>query len=347
MNIARDQSKALICWNMPLHIIRYKRENEIGWAAKTDEVFVSVSNEPSLGSFLQDYKPRSFQSQLASGGSKVFKRGEIEVLSPVTSPCSIVCQGKNYMDHVIETGASPRSVGNNIFFSKAHSAIMPSQGVLYRPQGVRLLDYEVELGLVLGKTIRDPISLRPDELGKAFAGVVMGNDISARDIQLTKGQWFHGKSFRGFCPIGPYLCLLEENEWPKIDGLQLELTVNGEVRQRARVSQMLHKPAQTISELSTFLDFAPGDLVLTGTPGGVAMNIGNSLYSRLVAAFSSPGQNNSRFLHTQLKCNRYLKDGDVIRASIKGDDRYIDLGIQEVEIKGQPPGGFESVPDNP
>ncbi len=94
-----------------------------------------------------------------------------------------------------------------------------------------------------------------------------------RDVQLPRTQFFKGKSYRGFCPIGPWLTVLEPDEFTCLDDLQLQLSVNGRVRQRDMTKNLVFKPAETISELTTFANIAPGDVLLTGIPSGCALRV--------------------------------------------------------------------------
>lgn len=181
-----------------------------------------------------------------------------EILSPVTAPCQIVCQGKNYLDHLIETGVKPQNKDFNLLFAKADSSLAPPSGVLRRPPGVRLLDYEVELGLVVGKDLTEPTKVGEGDLGDWIAGLVLANDVSARDVQVPERQWFRGKSFRGFCPVGPVFWFMEASDWGSLYSLELSLAVNGAVRQKASLGQMMHRPAETLSLISSVFDLRSG-----------------------------------------------------------------------------------------
>ena len=257
----------------------------------------------------------------------------LELLAPVTAPCQIVCQGKNYADHALETGTRLEDRTFNIFFSKAHSALAPGRGTIARPKEVRLLDYEVELGIVIGKPIHGPVDLDPESLARHVGALVVANDVSARDVQVPEGQWFRGKSFRGFCPVGPILYLPEPGELLRLDELALELCVNGEPRQKGRVSSMLYKPAETLSQLSRVMNLDCGDLLLTGTPGGVAMGVGPEWNARVRAGeFKDDRARNEAWIAEQLKRPNYLRTGDRITASIRTPDGRIDLGAQELVV---------------
>lgn len=282
----------------------------------------------SLGAFIREktwkQNPANFR----------FPVEETALLSPATAPCQIICQGKNYLDHVIETGVKPEDKDHNILFTKADSSLAPPSGPLVRPEGVRLLDYEIELALVIGREIKGPVAATESNLHEFVAGIVMANDISARDVQVPQRQWFKGKSFRGFCPVGPVLHLLDPDELPLLADMELELKVNGEVRQKANTKQLLHKPAETINEISRIFDLRPGDLLLTGTPGGVAMRVKpKSWFEEVMGASQGDKERFSRFVEDQAASGRYLKMGDVVEGSLRSANGVIDLGRQKLVVQ--------------
>ena len=151
----------------------------------------------------------------------------LEFLSPVTTPCRIFCQGANYRQHMIESGLDPDAKTFNMFFTKSDASVAPAIGTLRRPPHVSLLDYEIELALVFRRAIQSPVSVTRETLQHYVFAAVIANDISARDVQLPQTQFFKGKSYRGFCPLGPWLTVLEPQEFTLLDNLDLHLSVNG------------------------------------------------------------------------------------------------------------------------
>ena len=191
--------------------------------------------------------------------------------SPVTAPARVICQGANYRQHMIESGVDPEAKRFNMFFEKSDAAIHGPVGSIVRPAHVRLLDYEIELALVVRKPVTGPVTVTPETLHEYVFGLTIANDVSARDVQLPEMQFFKGKSYRGSCPLGPYLAILEPLDVGQLDQLMLTLEVNGNVRQRDSTRNLVYKPAETITELSTFSDLSPGAVLLTGTPAGCAL----------------------------------------------------------------------------
>ena len=202
-----------------------------------------------------------------------------------------------------------------------------------RPAHVRLLDYEIELALVFRKAISGPVTVTAENLHEYVFGVTIANDVSARDVQLPQTQFFKGKSYRGFCPLGPYLAVLEPGELRYLDQLTLTLTVNDAVRQRDSTANLVYKPAETITELSTFCDVAPGDVLLTGTPSGCALRAPPPLVRRLMQLVLPEPALWATFTRLQAKRSQYLKPGDVVRARIASADGAIDLGEQRHRVE--------------
>lgn len=142
---------------------------------------------------------------------------EVTLLSPVTAPCRVMCQGANYRQHMIESGLDPDEKTFNMFFEKSDASLAPPVGEVERPTHVRLLDYEIELGLVIGAGVATARAVTPNDLPDLIFGLVIANDVSARDVQLPQTQFFKGKGYRGFCPLGPYLTVPEREEFALLE----------------------------------------------------------------------------------------------------------------------------------
>jgi 2-keto-4-pentenoate hydratase/2-oxohepta-3-ene-1,7-dioic acid hydratase in catechol pathway len=215
----------------------------------------------------------------------------------------------------------------NMVFTKAPGCIVPANADLVRPRRVRLLDYEIELGLVLKRDITDRRSISDADLSEWIAGAVIVNDYSARDIQLPEMQFYKGKSFRSFGPVGPYLCLLAPEDFRNLRRLELTLRVNGSVRQQDSTANLVYGPAETLSELSGVHDLQAGDLLSTGTPAGCALRVPSPGRQRL-AALLPDAIKWRMFMKMQVARSEYLKAGDVVEARIASSDGSIDLGLQ-------------------
>lgn len=191
----------------------------------------------------------------------------LRVGAPIARPSAVYCIGMNYAAHAAESGSAPPT--QLVMFMKAPNTIVGPFDEVAIPRDSSKTDWEVELGIVIGR--RASYLDSPAEARSHIAGYVVANDLSERDWQLAKsgGQWSKGKSAPGFCPTGPWLVTGDE-----IDASDLRLMsfVNGEPRQDSRTSDLIFGIETIVFELSQVLALEPGDLVLTGTPEGVALS---------------------------------------------------------------------------
>ncbi|MBV9140510.1 MAG: fumarylacetoacetate hydrolase family protein [Pseudonocardiales bacterium] len=245
----------------------------------------------------------------------------LALVSPVTAPCRVVAQATNYASHVKDVGMNPDQT-QLTFFRKTSGSIAGPYDDIIRPAHVKLLDYELEIGLVIGRELPVGTAITTDNWTDYVAALVVTNDVSARDVQLSKIQFFESKSYPTFTPVGPALVLVNGDELKRFDDLRLQLWVNGELRQNALVGgDMLFPPVEALQALSRFQRLEPGDLVLTGTPAGTALTSGGKQMEP--KAFLAAQKDNPNFLH----------DGDVIEATIAADDQAIDLGRQRTTVR--------------
>jgi 2-keto-4-pentenoate hydratase/2-oxohepta-3-ene-1,7-dioic acid hydratase in catechol pathway len=222
------------------------------------------------------------------------------------------------------------------FFRKASHSLTGPAGDIIRPDGVGFLDYEVELGLVIGADLPVGTTVTEDNLARYVAALVVADDVSARQIQLVKTQFYEAKSYPTFTPVGPWLTLVDAADLARLPSLRLTLSVNGQVRQDAAAADMIVRPARALTLLSRFQPMAPGDLLLTGTPGGTALKAPAKIAGKL-AGLLPPATRWKLFFNRQAANPRYLHDGDVITATIASPDGRLDLGTQHNTITGKTP----------
>ena len=315
---------------MAVNLIRYALDGSVAWGVtKSDQIVPLNGDYPTTAALI---KTGEADWRAAAEAPGALARSLVEILSPITAPARILCQGANYRQHMIESGLDPDEKAFNMFFEKSDCSINRPMGIVRRPAHVALLDYEIELGLVFRKAISSPVVVTVDNLHEYVFGIVIANDVSARDIQLPQSQFFKGKSYRGFCPLGPNLVVLEKADFNYLDQLDLTLSVNGQVRQKDTTANLVFKPAETISELSTFSDVAPGDILLTGTPAGCALRAPPPFVRRLMQALLPEQRLWAAFCKGQAQRPEYLKPNDVMTARIISLDGAIDLGEQRVTI---------------
>ena len=275
------------------------------------------------------------QATAAAAPQDAVPAESLDLLSPVTAPARVVAQAVNYRSHAIDSGFDPDTVPA-AFFRKASHSITGPAGDIIRPDGVGFLDYEVELGLVIGADLPVGTTVTDADLARYVAALVVADDVSARQIQLVKTQFYESKSYPTFTPVGPWLTLVDAADLARLGSLRLTLWVNGQVRQDSTAADMIVRPARALTLLSRFQPMAPGDLLLTGTPGGTALKAPAKI-AGLVAGLLPPATRWKLFFNRQAANPRYLRDGDVITATIASPDGQLDLGTQHNTIIGKLP----------
>ena len=272
---------------------------------------------------------------VAADPQEAVPAGSLDLLSPVTAPARIVAQAVNYRSHAIDSGMNPDKVPPTFFRKASHSLTGPT-GDIIRPDGVSFLDYEVELGLIIGTDLPVGTTVTDATLARYVAALVVANDVSARQIQLTKTQFYEAKSYPTFTPACPWLTLVDAADLARLSSLRLTLSVNGEVRQDAFAADMIVRPAEALTVLSRFQPLGPGDLLLTGTPGGTALKAPAKAMEKL-AGLLPPAARWRLFFRRQAANPRYLQDGDVITATIATPDGQLHLGTQRTTVIGKTP----------
>jgi 2-keto-4-pentenoate hydratase/2-oxohepta-3-ene-1,7-dioic acid hydratase in catechol pathway len=256
----------------------------------------------------------------------------LQLKSPVTKPCRVVAQMTNYASHVKDAGMDPNTIPLT-FFRKSSASITGPFDHIVKPSHVRFLDYEVEIGLIVGRDIPVGTTVSESNWPDFIAGLVVTNDVSARDVQLPQTQFYEAKSYPTFTPAGPALVLLDTDELKRFGDLRLRLRVNGELRQDMLVDgDMLYKPLQALQSLARFQDLASGDLILTGTPVGTALSAPPKPIE-IIGNLLPPAVKWKAFFKRQAGNPKYLRNGDVVEASVATDDGAIDLGTQRNTVR--------------
>lgn len=227
----------------------------------TDELYQGGKESIALAQGAIDFalaNPTSFNKQL------VYALADVKVEAPVIKPGKIICVGHNFRKHIQEMGRDIPS--NPVIFAKyANTILGPQDEIPFYPISEQL-DYEAEFTFVIGKQARNVAEA--DALDYV-AGYTITNDVTYRDIQRRTLQWLQGKTVDGSAPMGPYLVTSDELYDPS--GLSMVLKVNGEVRQDTNTDDFVFNVPQLVSFLSGLMTLEPGDVVLTGTPGGVGV----------------------------------------------------------------------------
>ena len=305
------------------------RSADAWWVHKSDGAARIDTDAATTGELLAD-RPKI---EAARAAKETVDPSTLDLRSPVTAPCRVVAQMTNFISHVKDSGLDPDTIPLT-FFRKASGSISDPFGDIIRPAHVRFLDYEVEIGLVIGRELPVGTEVTDDNWTSFIAGLVVTDDVSARDVQLPKTQFYESKSYPTFTPVGPSLVLLDEDQLKRFGDLRLRLWVNGELRQDALVhTDMIYSPLQALRALSGFQRLAPGDLLITGTPAGTALSAPPKPVE-ILAAFLPPQLKWKLFFQRQAKNPRYLEHGDVVEVAIGTDDGVIDLGRRAPRSSG-------------
>ena len=266
-----------------MKLFNYKKGNQICLAIKSDRGIIPVGNgaDGAVPATMEQVIAGGQSSlraleQLAQNASAVLPEEGLAYAPCVTHPEKILCVGINYTEHGnechIELPTHP------ILFSKFNNALAAHHQRIRLPKTAVKFDYEAELVVIMGKEASN-VS-KQDALSYVF-GYSVGNDLSARDLQLRTPQWLLGKTCDGFAPVGPYIVTADEIDPSHLD---IRCEVNGEMRQHANTDRMIFDCATIISYASQYMTLKPGDLIFTGTPSGVILG-----YPEATQAWLKPG----------------------------------------------------------
>jgi 2-keto-4-pentenoate hydratase/2-oxohepta-3-ene-1,7-dioic acid hydratase in catechol pathway len=202
----------------------------------------------------------------ASNPAAVVSLDDVSLLHPVADPSKIICVGLNYRDHAAEAGMAIPDTP--LVFAKFPSSLTGPGAAIVLPDDSSQIDWEVELAVVIGSPARHVSEERALDV---IAGYTVANDVSARDLQKSDGQFVRAKSYDTFCPVGPWLVTVDE--LGAADDLEIGLRLNGETLQHSRTSQLVFGVAEIIAFCSRVATLNPGDLILTGTPHGTGFGL--------------------------------------------------------------------------
>lgn len=279
---------------MKLVTYRFENTQRVGVLTQ-DETAILPLDYSDMNTLIETASPADLRSA-ASAAERAGVRvplAEAELLAPIPRPRQdILCLGMNYKDHADEAAqynaeAFTKEKPVAVYFSKRVSQAVAPEGDIERHADlVERLDYEVELGVILGKAARN---VKAEEAGDYIFGYTVLNDVSARDVQTSHKQWYFGKSLDGFTPMGPCIVTADEISFPP--ALDISSTVNGEPRQHSNTQLFLTGIPALLEELTAGMTLLPGTIIATGTPAGVGMG------------FDPP---------------KFLQSGDVVECTIQG-----------------------------
>jgi len=279
-----------------MKLVTYWRNQTVSCGMLTDEGIIDVPsvwqgpNPPRTVKQVLEKTPSCLDklAQLSSRSDTLTPLDSVELLAPIPRPGKVIGLAGNYIEHIKEAGLklglsdSPRlTTVPRPFLMPITVVIGPEQQIPW-PAYSEQIDYELELAVVIGKKAK---CVEPGSALDVVAGYTIANDVSARSVTFAKNRakrpwdefydWLNGKWADGFLPMGPYL--LTADEIDDVQNLDMTLTVNGQLRQKANTSQMIFPVADIVSFLSHIMTLEPGDVIATGTPSGVALATGNYL----------------------------------------------------------------------
>ncbi len=248
---------------MKLASIQYKTQRMA--AVAVDGGFAPL-NAQNLSELLDNEQWQDLaRKALASGSAEFIATADASILNPVPAPNKVICCGLNYSEHILEMGRELPEYPT-LFAKFADTLTDPNAEIT--SENSESVDWEAELAVVVGSTLRHASE---DEALAAIAGYTVANDVSMRDWQRRTLQWFQGKAFDGTTPLGPYLVTPDEID--PVAGVEVICKVNGEEVQRGNTRTLVFSAAALLSYISSFTTLRAGDVVLTGTPGGVGMGM--------------------------------------------------------------------------
>ncbi|MEH7380467.1 fumarylacetoacetate hydrolase family protein [Bacillus sp. JJ1533] len=256
-----QQERLAVKWNDSLIDVA-KTAEQNNWNEVPDDIMTVIGMPADEIKMLEE----KIEDAAKNGQATIVNEDEVTWAPCVTRPRKIICVGLNYKKHADETNAPYPEVP--ILFNKFDNTLTGHNTEIEIPGVTNELDYEVELGIVIGKESKN---VSEEEALSHVFGYCAVNDLSARDLQMRTPQWLLGKSCDGFSPAGPYLVTSDEVGNP--NDLSLKTYVNGELRQNSNTSDMIFSCAEIVSYISKHMTLVPGDLILTGTPEGVVLGL--------------------------------------------------------------------------
>ncbi len=277
-----------------MKLVTYRKDGAVRVGALTqDGTAVRPLPVPDMNTLIETMTLAQVRQAAEAADGDAVALADVALLAPIPRPRQdIVCLGMNYKAHLEEAArynaeAFTKEKPVAVYFSKRVSeAVAPDGFISSHADIVERLDYEVELGVILGRTAKN---VKAEEAGAYIFGYTVLNDVSARDLQTGHKQWYFGKGLDGFTPMGPCIVTADEIAFPP--ALRISSTVNGETRQDSNTALFINTISDVLEELTAAMTLLPGTIIATGTPAGVGMG------------FDPP---------------KFLKPGDVVECAIEG-----------------------------
>ena len=251
-----------------MKLARCAHEGVVWWGVVDGDVVTLVAPDSEIA--IASWTPAALRTAVRHPAG-VASLDAVTLLSPVPSPSKVICIGLNYRDHAIESGMAIPTVP--MVFAKFPSSVVGPGAAIVLPEDSDQIDWEVELAIVIGSPARH---VSEADALDVVLGYTVSVDVSARDLQMSDGQFVRAKSYDTFCPVGPWLVTVDE--LGDAGDLGIGLKVNGETLQDSRTSDLVFGVRELIAFLSRVATLNPGDLILTGTPSGVGFGLDPQRY---------------------------------------------------------------------
>ena len=269
-----------------MRVASYRASNETSWGVVVGDHVSDASrlngSPHTVRELLESADASRWLDALADPSARTFPLADVQLQAPLQPRQDLIALGLNYKTHVAETTGATKQAAppkQPILFGKAAASVIgPGEEIRFDPKITQQVDWEVELAVVIGRRGRD---IPADRAVQHIFGYTVANDVSARDLQfLDGGQWYRGKSLDTFCPLGPWI--VTTDELGDARGLRLTMRVNGATKQDASTDDLIFPIPEIIASASSGRTLYPGDVILTGTPGGVG-------FTRKPPEFLRPG----------------------------------------------------------
>lgn len=250
-----------------MKFVQYIHRESAQWGVERNGSIYRLSDvgsgDPTYGDFTNASFLDRIERAIADDRLASFDAADVRLLAPVRTPGKLICVGLNYHDHAEEQDEEIPE--RPLLFAKSPSSVTNPGDPIVHPPDVEQVDYEVELAAVIGRTAKD---VPAEAASEYIAGYTIMNDVSARDAQFEDGQFFRGKSYDSFAPLGPTLATgadIDPND------LALGLSVDGETKQQSSTTEFIFPIESVVEYVSGVMTLEPGDVISTGTPGGVGI----------------------------------------------------------------------------
>lgn len=314
---------------MGISLVRFEDNSSINWGLLQEKVILPLKGAyPDLDTVLEIGR-EDIQTTRKLEPDQGIPKDRVTLLAPVTAPARIICQSPNFK----EQGTKEKAF-KPFFLRKDDASLASATDTLKRPASCYLLEGTVMLGMVIGKDLFRPTEITMENIHEYVGGWIICTDLTARDQVMRESghQLYQSKSYRGFCPTGPFVFLPDAEDWKKLNQLELRMWVNAELREENFTRLWKQDPAKSLTELTKVIDLTAGDLFLTGGSPMSKVTPPSGMIEKLGGLLFSEEKRMNAFFQSLAKEGKYLNPGDSVRTTITSADGTLSLGEQNYSI---------------